>query len=380
MIYLDHNATTPVLAEVVRAMLPFLERDFGNPSSAHRLGSNARCAVEEAREQVARLIGGEAAGVIFTSGGTESNNLAIEGVARASGRPGHVVTTQIEHSSVLAPLARLEREGWEVTRLPVDEEGRVAPEAIAAAISPATRLVTIGWANNEIGTIQPIDRIGAICRARGVPLHVDAIQAAGKVKIDCAAADLLSLSAHKIGGPKGIGALWVRPGLRLEPLLLGGSQERGRRAGTENVAGAVGFGVACALASRRLQAVARLAELRERLWEALRDLPGVRRNSPLRGCLCNTLNVSFCGFSADALVAALDLRGIAVSSGSACAAGASEPSHVLRALGREEALARDAIRFSLGPETTAAEIDEVGAAVRSIVCARGERLAGGTHA
>lgn len=369
MVYLDHNATTPLDPAVLTAMLPFLEGSFGNPSSAHRLGSAARCAVEDAREQVAALIGAEAREIVFTSGGTEANSLAL------AGRAGHVVTSAIEHSSVLAAI---EAAGLCVTQIAVDAEGRVDPEAVAAALEGATSLVSIGWANNEIGTIQAIGAIGEMCRRRRVPLHSDAVQAVGKLAVDCGAVDLLSISAHKLGGPKGVGALWARRGVGVTPLLHGGSQERGRRAGTENVAGIAGFGVACERASVRLGRSHEVEALRDALWEGIADLDCATRNSPARGCLPNTLNVSFRGRSADSLVAALDLEGIAVSAGSACAAGASEPSHVLRALGRSEREARDAVRFSLGVETTAGDIATAIAAVRRIVAVeRASRAAEG---
>jgi cysteine desulfurase len=365
-IYLDHNATTPPHPLVVEAMLAHLTRDYGNASSAHQLGSRARCAVEEARERVAAALAVPPADVVFTSGGTEANNLAIQGVAGAA-PPGHMITSAIEHSSVLDPLARLEREGWRITRVPVDGEGRVSPSDVAAAITAETRLVSIGWANNEIGTVQPIADVAALCHDRGVLLHSDAVQAFGKVRVQGSLVDLLSVSAHKVRGPKGVGALYVRSGVGLRPLQIGGSQERGRRGGTENVPGIAGFGMAATLAESAVARAAAIEALRERLWTALCALPGADRNSPGGGCLPNTLNVSFEGRSADALIAALDLAGVAVSSGSACAAGASEPSHVLRALGRGRRAARDAIRFSLGIDTTVEEIDRAAAAVIAVV-------------
>ena len=372
MTYLDHNATTPVDDAVIEAMLPYFRREFGNPSSVHRLGSRARCAVEEARAQVAAQIGAQPAEIVFTSGGTESNNLAIQGLARAAETPGHVVTTAVEHSSILAPVALLEAHRWSVTRLAVDADGRVTPDAVADALRPETRLVSVGWANNEIGTVQPIDAIGALCRERGVGLHVDAVQAFGKIAVSCRNVDLLSVSAHKIGGPKGVGALYVRRGTAIRPLLCGGSQERERRGGTENVAGIVGFGLASGQVPQRLALATAWEHLRERLWEGLAALPGVRRNSPRAGCLANTLNLSFGDVSADAMIAGLDLRGVAVSSGSACAAGASEPSHVLRAIGLDERSSRQAIRFSLGVGTTDADVDAADEAVREVYAAHAQ--------
>ena len=364
MIYLDHNATTPLHPAVLEAMLPYLGERFGNPSSAHRLGSEARCAVEDAREQVAVLLGAEPREIVFTSGGTEANNLALSNAA------GHLVTSAVEHASVLEPAAARTQCGVALTRVGVDAEGRVRASEIAAALRPDTGLVSIGWANNEIGTIQPMAEIAGVCRQRGITLHSDAVQALGKIPIDASAVDLLSISAHKIGGPKGVGALFVRRGVALRPLLRGGSQERERRAGTENVAAIVGFGIACERAVERLRHGREIQRLRDALWEGLSTLPGVRRNSPARECLPNTLNVSVCDRSGDALVAAFDLAGIAVSTGSACAAGASEPSHVLRALGVGERLARDAIRFSLGPDTTGAEIETVVAVLARLLAAK----------
>ncbi|GIW39718.1 MAG: cysteine desulfurase IscS [Candidatus Binatia bacterium] len=356
LVYLDYNASAPLLPEVARSMRPFLERHFGNPSSSHGPGSEARCAVEEARAELGSWLGVEPRRVVFTSGGTEANNLAILGVALASERPGHVVTSRIEHSSVLEPLRFLEARGWRVTYLEVDHEGRISPEDVLRAIGPDTRLVSLGWANNEIGTIQPVREIASVCRNRGVPLHLDAVQAAGKIPVDASCADFLSLSAHKIGGPKGVGALVVSETRPWEPLLRGGPQERGRRAGTENVAGIVGFGTAARAAGRRLESWSRLEALRELLWEGLREL-GARRLSPVRGCLPNTLSVRFPFLRGEVALAALDLEGIAASTGSACAAGAAEPSHVLLAIGVDPAHARDGIRLSLGPETTREDVE-----------------------
>ncbi len=352
MIYLDHNATTPLRPAVRAAMAPFLADAFGNASSAHRLGGSARVAVEEARAALARVIGARPREIVFTSGGTESNNLALFG-AIADPTAAHVIVAPIEHSSVLEPVRELERRGADVTWLPVDREGLVDPADVAAALRPATALVSVGWANNEIGAIQPIRAIADACHARGVPLHVDAVQAFGKIPITADGIDLCAVSAHKIGGPKGVGALVVRDGVRLRPLVFGGGQERGRRAGTENVAGIVGFGAAVgSIADWRETGTA----LREQLWAGLAAVGDVRRNGACDACLPNTLNVSFAAVRGEALVAALDLEGVAVSVGSACAAGSGEPSHVLRAIGLTEDEARDGVRFSLGVETTEAEI------------------------
>lgn len=359
LIYCDHNASTPLRPEVLEAMLPYLRGDYGNASSVHALGSRARCAVEDARTQVAALIGAAPAQIVFTSGGTESNNLAIQGVLRGAD-PTVIITTPIEHASVREPIARLQAEGYVVDELPVDAAGRITPPDVAARMSRPTGLVSIGWANNEIGTVQPIEAIAGECRRRGVPLHVDAVQAAGKIPVHAGSADLLSISAHKLGGPKGVGALYVRRGLALEPLLLGGGQERGRRAGTENVAGIVGMGAACRLALEELGVFGEVCvALREALWTGLQSaIQGTRRNSPTGGdCLPNTLNVSFEGVRGEALVAALDIEGVAVSSGSACAAGAGEPSHVLMALGHGPDAARDGVRFSLGRTNTMEQVE-----------------------
>lgn len=343
-------------------MLPFLRDEYGNASSVHALGSRARHAVEQARAQVAALIGAQPAEVVFTSGGTESNNLAILGVASELGRSG-ILSTAIEHSSVREPVQALREHGYAVHILAVDPVGRVhVPDLEAVLGDTPAALASVGWANNEIGTVQPIDAIGAVCRARQTLLHVDAVQAAGKIPVQVRNVDLLSLSAHKLGGPKGVGALYVRRGVQLRPLVLGGGQERGWRAGTENVAGIVGMGEACRLAAAELSAFgAACRVLRDGLWFGLEDaIPDLWRNGPgERDCLPNTLNISFEGIRGEALVAALDLEGVAVSSGSACAAGAGEPSHVLVALGRSQKAARDGVRFSLGRMTSAHEVEQV---------------------
>jgi cysteine desulfurase len=358
-IYCDHNASTPLRPEALDAMLPYLREEYGNASSVHALGARARCAVEEARGHVAALVGAQPAEIVFTSGGSESNNLAIIGGVRAADRRT-IVTTAIEHSSVRAAIRALQDDGYGVCELPVDSEGRVA--AAAAQLDEHAALVSVGWANNEIGTIQPIEAISAACRAHGALLHVDAVQAAGKIPVHVRGIDLLSLSAHKLGGPKGIGALAVRDGVTVRPLLVGGGQERGRRAGTENVAAIVGMGEACRLAAAELGGFrTACVALRDALWAGLcASVVGIHRNGPAEGdCLPNTLNVSFDGVRGEALVAALDLAGVAVSSGSACAAGAGEPSHVLVALGRSADAARDGVRFSLGRTNTFDEIERV---------------------
>jgi cysteine desulfurase len=376
MIYCDHNASTPLRPEVLATMLPFLREQYGNASSVHALGSHARCAVEEARAHVAALIGARPAEIVFTSGGTESNNLAIFGAARTSARRV-IVTTPIEHSSVREPVAALRAGGYAVREIPVDAVGRVTATDIAALLDDSVALASIGWANNEIGTLQPVEEVGALCQARGVPLHVDAVQAVGKIPVHVRGADLMSISAHKLGGPKGVGALFVRHGVSLHPLLVGGGQERGLRSGTENVVGIVGMGEACRLAAAELGAFGEgCVALRDALWNGLRAaISDVRRNGPDGAdCLPNTLNVSVAGVRGEALVAALDLEGVAASSGSACAAGAGEPSHVLIALGRGVDAARDGVRFSLGRTNSLDEVERVvsitGATIQRIRAAK----------
>ena len=364
MIYLDHNATTPLVEPARRAMLALLAHGVGNPSSAHAAGRAARAALEGARRTIAEALAVPAAALCFTSGATEANNLALLGALPVAAG-AHLVATPIEHASVLGPLREVARRGATVTWLPVDAVGRVSAADVAAALRPETALVSVGWANGEIGTVQPIAEIAALCRARGVLLHVDAAQALGRVPVAAAAIDLCTISSHKLGGPLGIGALVVRRGLALRPLLWGGEQERGLRPGTENAAAAAGF----AAAVTAMPSLAGVAELRDRLWQAIATLAGVRRHGPLDG-LPNTLHVAFDGLAGEAVVAALDLEGVAASVGSACAAGAGEPSHVLRAIGCDDVTARAGVRFSLGATTTAAEIDAAAAAVRRVV-ARG---------
>ena len=363
-IYLDHNATTPLRPEVLEAMLPYLQTHFGNPSSIHRAGRRAKQGLETAREQIAALIHCRPSEILFTSGGTESNNLALGGVLRsARARGSHVVTTAIEHSSILEPLQALGPDGVDATLLPVNDEGRVEAGSFAAAIRSDTVLVSIGLANHEIGTIQPVTALSRITKERKVPLHVDAVQAAGKVPIDVdvLGVDLLSLSARKIYGPKGIGALYVRKGTAISPLLHGGPQEREKRAGTENVAAAVGFGIAATLAAQELETNAvHCLLLKSKLRDTvLSRISGTYVNGPTADCLPNTVNIGFTDTTGEGLMMGLDLAGIAVSTGSACAAGSLEPSHVLLALGRDPEAAKSALRFSVGKDTTEAEIAHV---------------------
>jgi cysteine desulfurase len=364
MIYLDYNATTPLRTEVLEAMLPYLQMHFGNPSSVHWAGRHAKHGVEEAREQIAGFLHCRPAEILLTSGGTESNNLALTGTLNAMRHKGnHVITTAIEHSSILEPLDALTKEGVSVTLLPVNGDGCVSAEDLVAALRPETVLVSISLANHEIGTIQPIAALSRIVKERGICFHVDAVQAAGKLPLDVNSlgVDLLSLSAHKISGPKGAGALYVRKGTALSPLLRGGPQEREKRAGTENVAAIVGFGIAATLAAQELEtSAAHCCHLTHQLCEGIvQRVPGTFLNSPTHHRLPNTLNVGFSNATGEGLMMGLDLAGIAVSTGSACAAGSLEPSHVLIALGRNAEEAKSALRFSVGKETTGQEIDRV---------------------
>ena len=356
-IYLDANATTPLLAEVLEEMRPFLVGQFGNASSIHQEGQLARSAVEQARGRVALLLGCRPSEVVFTSGGTESDNLAVFGSVKSG---DHVISSSVEHHAVLHAVERLADRGVEVTVVPVDGEGVVSAEDVRRALRPNTRLVSVMMANNETGVLQPVEAIGRITREAGVRFHVDPVQGAGKVAIDVEAigCDLLSISGHKMHGPQGTGALFVRRRTRLEPLFAGGAHERQRRAGTENVAGIVGLGKAaeCAREGLRGGAVERVRELRDRLETGLREFAsGV--NGARTARVPNTANVWFASLDGEALVIGLDLKGLAVSSGAACSSGASEPSHVLRAMGLPIERARASLRFSLHRQTTVEEID-----------------------
>jgi len=371
-IYLDHNATTPVRAEVADAMDGVLRETYGNPSSVHAEGAAAKAEIDRARERVALLLGAEAGEILFTGGATEANNTALLGVLRPRAERGrHVVTTSVEHPSVEAPLAVLEREGWRVTRVPVDEDGCVDADELGDAMADDTVLVSAIWANNETGALQPLAQIAEIARERGVIVHADATQAVGKVPVDLRRVplSLLSLSAHKFGGPKGVGCLVVRSGLAFDPLLCGGPQEGRRRGGTENVAGIAGLGVACELAERELpQRMTRYAGLRDRLWEGiLAKVPRVRRNGSALRVLPNTLNVEFEGAAGELLLQALDLEGVAVSSGAACASGSIEPSHVLVAMGRSARAARGSLRLSVGHGVDEPQVDRVLALLPDLV-------------
>jgi cysteine desulfurase len=361
-IYLDHNATTPVRPEVVEAMAAALRDRFGNPSSTHAEGAAARAVLERAREQVAQLLGVAPREVWFTSGATEANNTALSG-ALALGRGRHVVTSTVEHPSVEEPLRAFEQAGVAVTRVPVDRDGRLDPEAVAAALRDDTALVSVILANNETGVLQDGAKLAEAAHARGVLLHLDATQAIGKLPLDAVAlgADLVSGTAHKLNGPKGAGFLIDRTRPGLPAFVQGGPQERRRRGGTENVAGCVGLGVACALAGAELEARRRhVVALRDALWAGLEArVPRVRRNGSTVHVLPNTLNVEFEGLAGEVLLEALDLDGVAVSAGAACHSGSIEASPVLLAMARTPAQARGSLRFSVGPSNTAAEIERV---------------------
>ena len=359
-IYLDYNATTPVDPAVLDAMLPYLKGEYGNPSSSHAYGVRAHAAVEEARASLAALLGCSPDEVAFTGCASESDNLAIKGIAEAyRDRGDHIITSQVEHPAVLATCRYLERHGYRVTYLPVDGRGSVNPDDVARAITPRTILITVMYANNEVGTVQPIAAIGRVARAHDIPFHTDAAQAVGKIpaRVDELAVDLLTVAGHKFYAPKGVGALYVRRGTRLEPLIHGAGHEGGRRAGTENVAHIAGLGEASRLAARSLsEAATRLRALRERLHQGLAThVEGVYLNGHPTERLPNTLNVSFAGVDSTTLLA--QLPEVAASTGSACHSGRTEPSSVLLAMGVSPDLALGAVRFSLGRWTTQDEVD-----------------------
>ena len=359
-VYLDHNASTPVHPEVVAAMLPYFSERFGNPSSVHGFGREAREGLETAREQVAHFLRVCKEEVVFTSGGTESDNMAVKGVAMTR-RQGHIITSRIEHHAVLRAVQTLESQGFAATYLDVDGHGQVDPDALRRAIRPDTILITIMHANSEIGTIQPARELGAIAREHNIPFHMDAVQTFGKVPIDLDAfnIDMLSFSGHKIYGPKGVAGLYIRKGTKMVSIQHGGEHERRRRAGTENVAGIVGFGKAVEIRGRDMAEEAqRLTALRDRLWQGLeRRVPEVRLNGHPTQRVPGTCNVCFRHVESESIVLGLDLKGIGVSAGSACTSGNVEPSYVLVAMGVPLDWAMGAVRHSLGRSTTAADID-----------------------
>ena len=362
-IYLDYAATSPVLPEVLDAMLPFFMSCFGNPSGIHENGRETRKAVEQARREVAETLGAESREIVFTSGGSESDNLAIEGTAFALRQKGnHIITSQIEHHAVLNTCRWLEKQGFRVTYLPVDASGLVDPDSVRDAIGNDTVLVSIMTANNEIGTVEPVSEIGEICREKGVLFHTDAVQAIGMMNIHAAEinADLISLSAHKFHGPKGTGALYIRKGTKLESLIHGGAQERGLRAGTENVPGIVGMGKAITVAAKeREENQQRIRELRDQMIRiVLERIPGSQLNGHPEKRLANNCHFSFAGIESEALLLRLDLAGISVSGGSACTSGSMEPSHVLQAIGLKDEMLKSGIRMTMGRETTREEIEK----------------------
>jgi len=360
-VYLDNNATTPVVPPVFEAMRPFYEEHFGNPSSPHRMGDKPASAVRDAHAKVAALLGCSDTEIVFTSCGTESNNLAIRGIVERHGKPGHLITTTVEHSAVMNPMKRLASLGYEVTFLPVDRTGRLDLDHLRGALRDDTLLVSVMLANNETGVIFPIDRIAEIVHARKIPLHVDAVQGVGKVPIDLRTlgADLVSLSAHKLHGPKGVGALFIRKGTPWAPVFLGGSQERGRRPGTENVAGIVALGAACEFVEDHLAHYhTETRGLRDRFeQELLARIPDSFVNGVASERLPNTTNIGFRSIDGNALLVLLDEVGICASAGSACKSGAGLPSHVLAAMGLSPEEAASCLRFSLSLLTTDEEID-----------------------
>ena len=376
-IYLDYAATSPMLPEVLEAMMPYLTGSFGNPSGVYATGREARKAVEQARRQAAEFLGAEPSEILFTSGGTESDNMAIRGAMLAAAEKGrHLITDAIEHYAVLHTCEVLEKQGFEATYLQPDREGVIDPESVRKAIRADTVLISVMTVNNEIGTVEPVAEIGRIAREAGVLFHTDAVQAAGMMRLDVrqTGADLMSLSAHKFHGPKGIGCLYVRRGTRLDGILSGGAQERGLRPGTENVAAIVGMGAAMEIARRDMDAaLARIRRLRDRLiTRVLSDVPDSFLNGPEPDAAgekraANNAHFSFAGIDGEALLLRLDLAGIAASAGSACTAGSMEASHVLKAVGLDDGRIRSGIRLTLGRETTEEEIDQASAAIAAIV-------------
>jgi cysteine desulfurase len=369
-IYLDHNAGSPIRPEAGQAALRMLARADGNPASVHRAGQRARRALEDARAQVAELVGADAREIVFTSGGTESNNLALAGALKLAGTRRRVITSAIEHSSILAPLAELERNGAEVVRVAPDRDGRISPEAVIQALDETTAIVTLGLVNAEVGSILDARPIAAAATRVGAIFHLDAAQAAGRIAVDVRelGCDLMTLSAHKIGGSAGAGALYIRRGAAIAPAILGGPQEGAMRAGTPNLIGAVAFGAAAeacggAIESERARIETFAVSMLARLFDAI---PGLRLNGPRDTRVSNTINLTFPNVLGESMLIALDLEGVEVSMGSACAAGAVEPSHVLLAMERSAAEARSSLRISLGWSTTAGEIAAASAIIARV--------------
>jgi cysteine desulfurase len=367
---MDHSATTPVDPAITEAMLPFFSEKFGNPSSLYSKGREARRAIEEARQKVAELIGAKKEEIIFTGSGTESDNLAIKGAAFKNRKKGnHIITSSIEHHAVLHACKYLETQGFRVTYLPVSKEGLVNPADVERAITPETILITIMHANNEIGTIQPIEEIGKIAREKSIPFHTDAVQTAGKlpISVDTLGVNLLSMSAHKIYGPKGVGALYIRKGTFIEPQLHGGGHERNLRSSTENVPGIVGFGKACELAKQRLPEEAKLADLRNRLIKGILETKDSYLNGHPAKRLPNNANFRFSYIEGESMVLNLDMKGISASTGSACSSTSLEPSHVLLAIGLKPEEAHGSLRLTLGLGNTQEDVDYVVSVLPEIV-------------
>jgi cysteine desulfurase len=371
-VYFDHNATTPIDPAVVEAMSRALTEDFGNPSSVHHFGQRAKALLDDARSSVAELLTADPVEVVFTSGGTEADNLAIRGAAEALEPTGRrqLIASSIEHEAVLNTLKALGRRGWTVTLLPVDTSGIVSPDALRSVVSRQTAIVSVMHANNEIGTIQPIAELAAIAHEHGALMHTDAVQSVAKIPVNVRAlgVDLLSLSAHKFNGPKGAGALWIKRGTRMVSTMTGGKHERNRRGGTENVAGIAGLGAAARLARQKMATEGpRLASLRDSLENKVLTVSGTAVNGSRENRVPNTTNISFDGVEAESLLIALDLEGFAVSTGSACSSGTLEPSHVLRAMGLPSHRTQNSIRFSLGAGNTEEQVDRLVAKLPTVV-------------
>jgi cysteine desulfurase len=380
-VYFDYNATTPLASEVIEIVAHASREIFGNASSVHRFGQQAKAMLDDARSSVAALVGGDPSEVVFTSGGTEADNFALRGVAEALEPAGrrHLIASAIEHEAVLNTLKALARRGWQITLLPVDASGIVSPDRLRESITDDTAIVSVMHANNEIGTIQPVAALAEIAHAHGALMHTDAVQSAGKIPVDVRAlgVDLLSLSGHKFNGPKGAGALWIKRGTRVQSTMTGGKHERNRRAGTENVPAIAGLGVAARLAREKGAGEAtQIAALRDRLEQKiLATVPGTAVNGNREGRVPNTTNISFDRVEAESLLIALDLEGVAVSTGSACSSGTLEPSHVLKAMGLPTHRTQNSLRFSLGTFSTEAEVDFVAGILPRLV----EKLRGLTR-
>ena len=371
-VYLDHAATTPVRPEVAQIMLKYMVEDYGNPSSVHAFGRTTRAVIDDSREKLAKLIGADAEGIVFTSGGTEADNLALKGSLEAyPDRGRHIITSQIEHHAILHTCEYLEKHGYDVTYVGVDSDGKVSVDEVARAMRDDTALVSIMLANNEVGTLQPIEEIAKITKAKGVLLHTDSVQAAGQIPIDVKkmGVDMMSISAHKMYGPKGIGALYVRRGVRVAPVIHGGGHERGKRAGTENVPGIAAFGKAAELAIAEFdQRVEHYLSIRERLIDGiLSSVPHSRLNGHRHNRLPNNANIGIRFVEGESMLLNLDMHGIAMSSGSACTSGSLEPSHVLRAMGISHEDAHGSLRMTCGMQTTAEDVDYVLSVLPGIV-------------